>query len=646
MGKTKIRVMLTTNGLPSTNSCACSNYGEVEDYSINVTSGPCEPKLQSKNLYITKIVLGGITKESTQNAKGYSNYAILENFEDAQSAPSIPVLKIGGYHKVEITSKNIGDINQLVNGPVKLYHKIWIDLNKNNIFENSELLCNAVTTNINKLLYNIKIPANATPGYYRMRVILSNNQDASACSNNVKGEAEDYLVNLSSNVYCEFTTANKNLWIQKFSLDPSLANESGNNNGYAKFSKDNISLKPGSSYHFNIRLGKTGNIGQVINQLPTVYIKIWIDFNKNKVFENNESVYSYNTNTAAMEFKGYFNMPANSQKGVTTMRVLVSNNVGSACGALNNGVATNGEAEDYIVNITDDTYCMNALNIKDMWIKNVLAKSNNQYFQNPSTYKNGYEDFTDKQIGIFAPNDSIYVGIFKGFSAGEKWGTYGAWIDYNQNYIFEKEEAIEFSIMGIGAASGIFKVPVNVKQGKTRMRVMVLNNNNVDGPPLQNACVNPLAQGEYEDYTIEFKGAFCQVIINIKAVMQQNLEALISWDLTKNKGTFADYESFEVHYKEKGANTYYNKILTTNKQVILKGLNYNLTYEYYVTGNCKSGKVYTSNSFEFKTPVQNVINNVKVGSENNWGTINLMDTIIIDKQRTNIGNRGNRYSEK
>jgi hypothetical protein len=155
---------------------------------------------------------------------------------------------------------------------------------------------------------------------------------------------------------------------------------------------------------------------------------------------------------------------------------------------------------------------------------------------------------------------------------------------------------------------------------------MVLNNNNVDGPAIQDACVAPLTQGEYEDYSIEFKGASCQDIINVKATPQQGSNIIISWEIAKiNWNIYADYESFEVAYKEDGANAF-TKISTTNKYLVLQNIKFNTHYKYYIIGYCKSGKINNSGTLDFKLNGQNA----KVDNDKNIQLTRSQATMIID----------------
>jgi Leucine-rich repeat (LRR) protein len=72
---------------------------------------------------------------------------------------------------------------------------VWIDYNKNNVFDANEL---AASGNRNATTANITIPTTATIGTTRMRVSLKTIGVPTACETFDKGEVEDYTVNISA----------------------------------------------------------------------------------------------------------------------------------------------------------------------------------------------------------------------------------------------------------------------------------------------------------------------------------------------------------------------------------------------------------------------------------------------------------------
>jgi GEVED domain/Domain of unknown function DUF11/CARDB/HYR domain/Secretion system C-terminal sorting domain len=74
---------------------------------------------------------------------------------------------------------------------------VWIDYNKNNVFEASELAASGTRTSATA---NILIPTTATIGTTRMRVSLKTTGVPTACETFDKGEVEDYTVNITGGV--------------------------------------------------------------------------------------------------------------------------------------------------------------------------------------------------------------------------------------------------------------------------------------------------------------------------------------------------------------------------------------------------------------------------------------------------------------
>jgi cephalosporin-C deacetylase len=86
-----------------------------------------------------------------------------------------------------------------------MYTKIWIDANKNFLFESNEMVLNITTTappsgtKVTSIANgNFNIPANWFTGTTRMRVVSSTATISTACSTVNKGEAEDYTVSMGN----------------------------------------------------------------------------------------------------------------------------------------------------------------------------------------------------------------------------------------------------------------------------------------------------------------------------------------------------------------------------------------------------------------------------------------------------------------
>ncbi len=141
--------------------------------------------------------------------------------------------------------------------------------------------------------------------------------------------------------YCSTTGSTANEYINNVTLG-SINNTSGNNNGYGDYTSLMATLATGSSAGITLTPGFTGSSR---NEYWTVYI----DYNKNKVFDAVEQVASVNGTGIVT---GTFIVPASALTGYTRMRVIMHYNSArtTTCGTF-----TNGEVEDYRIHITGGT---------------------------------------------------------------------------------------------------------------------------------------------------------------------------------------------------------------------------------------------------------------------------------------------------
>ncbi len=78
------------------------------------------------------------------------------------------------------------------------YWTVWIDYNKNGIFEDTEKVVSGSSSSSGTLSANITIPTTATVGVTRMRVSMKYNAAPTACETFSYGEVEDYSVNITT----------------------------------------------------------------------------------------------------------------------------------------------------------------------------------------------------------------------------------------------------------------------------------------------------------------------------------------------------------------------------------------------------------------------------------------------------------------
>ncbi len=147
--------------------------------------------------------------------------------------------------------------------------------------------------------------------------------------------------------YCTTSGATTYEYINKVYLG-SINNTSGNNTGYGDYTSIGTTLKAGNSAKITLQPGFTGSA-------YTEYWAVYIDYNKNKVFDANELVA---TGSGAANVAKTFTVPTTALTGTTRMRIIMHYNSlrTTACGTF-----SDGEAEDYRISITGGAFAESAI---------------------------------------------------------------------------------------------------------------------------------------------------------------------------------------------------------------------------------------------------------------------------------------------
>ena len=124
------------------------------------------------------------------------------------------------------------------------------------------------------------------------------------------------------------------------------------------------------------------------------------------------------------------------------------------------------------------------------WID--LVQLNN--LNNVTGNNGGYADFTSMSANVPYGSNTIYISA--GFSSSSYREYWKIWIDYDQDGVFETNEAVvSGSSTSSGTLNASFSVPTSAISGPTRMRVSMKYNS------AQGACES-FTYGEVEDYTV------------------------------------------------------------------------------------------------------------------------------------------------
>ncbi|WP_370425117.1 endonuclease [Tenacibaculum dicentrarchi] len=154
----------------------------------------CVSKGKNANYeYIDNVVIGGISNATKSNG-GYADFT-------AQTA-----------------SLNYGNNELIVSAGFSSeayteFWKVWIDFNKNGVFENDEQVVSGSSSSAGNLSSNIYVPSSVLTGKTRMRVSMKWDAKATACETFSHGEVEDYTVTIGQSQRKELYNTSKNIFI-------------------------------------------------------------------------------------------------------------------------------------------------------------------------------------------------------------------------------------------------------------------------------------------------------------------------------------------------------------------------------------------------------------------------------------------------
>ena len=134
--------------------------------------------------YIDYVSIGGISNTTGANA-GYGNFT---NLTANMPYGSNTILFSAGFTGTAYTE----------------YWKIWIDFNKNGVFETNEQVVSGSSSSSATLSSTFTVPTTALSGLTRMRVSMKYNAAQTACETFAYGEVEDYTVNIGTAAIAEF----------------------------------------------------------------------------------------------------------------------------------------------------------------------------------------------------------------------------------------------------------------------------------------------------------------------------------------------------------------------------------------------------------------------------------------------------------
>ena len=187
LGSTRMRVVMKYNAIPAT-SCETVFDGQVEDYTVNITSGGTTPPPtvtycastsgNTADEKIGNVSFGTINNTSTGTA-GYEDFTTVSTNVNRSTAYTITVTP-----KWTSTVYSEG-------------YAVWIDYNGNGLFTDAgELVFSKATSTATTASGTITIPATANLGATRMRVSMKYSGTPTSCEAFSYGQVEDYTVNI------------------------------------------------------------------------------------------------------------------------------------------------------------------------------------------------------------------------------------------------------------------------------------------------------------------------------------------------------------------------------------------------------------------------------------------------------------------
>ena len=385
------------------------------------------------------------TGSGDQNGWAYSDYRYGGTNYITAVAP-------GGTYTATFTSGPAGGSDM---------YRIWVDLDHDFTYEPNELLAQAATADIGSqtTMVNVTIPADAPPGYTRMRVMMAEEPPNDPCGTYIFGETEDYTVVIDDGAPC----------IPVYTVGPSVGDYidgvtfgtinnigSGGTTGspYSSLVHSGpntlTSVVPGASYPMVIVAGPAdGSFAE--------HYSVWVDLDQDGTFDASEKLVTGTTNTAGEVLQLQVPIPFDAPTGYTRMRVICTYNEDhlTACGPFEYG-----ETEDYTLVIDNDEPCIPlyiAQATQGHYISAVELGAIDWTQPQPST---GYTDAT--HLGARLQQGSTSSLTMFGGSAS--YGYLSAWIDWNSNG-FDDADLVSSLPIGTAFAQVTLDVTVPVAAG-------------------------------------------------------------------------------------------------------------------------------------------------------------------------------------
>ncbi|MBN2669039.1 MAG: PKD domain-containing protein [Bacteroidales bacterium] len=135
-------------------------------------------------------------------------------------------------------------------------------------------------------------------------------------------------------------------------------NNNSGSDGYADYTSTSTDVTIGNTYIFSVSYDRTYSTDQVL---------VWIDWNRNHIFETSEKYEVANGSGANSPYTYSINVPTNASLGSTLMRVRL-HDTGSGANYDPCGDASWGEVEDYTINIVSVSQNIETLTAREVFV--------------------------------------------------------------------------------------------------------------------------------------------------------------------------------------------------------------------------------------------------------------------------------------
>jgi hypothetical protein len=531
-GLTRMRVV-NTYALTGITSCGAFNYGESEDYDVEIYS--------SIGSYCNT------TYTSGTGGGDFINSLNLNNINVASGANPTPpyysnYVGFGGIWQTNLTTGTFYTATIGAGTFVPQYYTMWIDYNNDGDFydlneELGEVLANTASQTVS---INFIVPTGITLGDKRLRIRCSDvsGGNLDPCTTYSYGETEDYTVTIQNPVasnYCVPVPTNGtsgNDFINSVILGGINNQFSGSLNGpsYNDYTFLSTNLTQSSNYNLTVQSG----------DYVTDYYAVWIDYNHDNDFiDAGEKLGEFQTSTALQNLNFNFSVPPNATLGATTMRVRCVYNQANMDPCTN---YTYGETEDYTVNIISGSgpapYCETNLHQVNCDIVDAIDEV---YLVNSSLFNlgTGCNSLNGTGYTNWPASGSTTTTVLRNqvYSLGvtsTATSIISVWFDWDDNGVFATNEWYQVTTSSTPNTATVInvQVPNNAVLGQIRMRVR----SRAAGNP--NSSIDPctlFGSGETEDYTITVSNSSCLPPT-----------AIISGQFTT--GTTADFFDFSSNF--------------------------------------------------------------------------------------------------